>query len=153
MDKRRSIFRTAACAVLVLLPLALGAVGCNRIFRPAEWSEINSRPEKGRQRQQPMLRVVQRSNKDQAELSADDIIAVMEHVGFSEEQILALGPDLHAALREAGAAGVQYGDQTEVIFAVSGEHLFIQSRSQGTYIYDITHGQFGGTSSAPGVPR
>lgn len=160
MSKHRHITGMAVGVASILL-LALGTAGCNQIL-PAQWLPLGSepsqaeqtRPQSQRQNRGAVLRIVPRQNNDVADLKPDDVINVMEQVGFSESQILALGPELHSALANSGSAAVQYGDQTEVLYAVTGTHLFIQSRSQGrTYVYDLTHGQFGGTSSSPGMPR
>jgi hypothetical protein len=89
------------------------------------------------------LRVVPQENPDQADLSAEDILRVLERVGFSDEQILQLGPALHRALQTAGAAEIKLGKKTEMAFGVNGERLFITSRTRGTFVYNISSGRFG----------
>lgn len=133
--------------LLVLVPLALEVAGCNNAFQPARWAELRSEPEPKE------LRIVPRSNKDVANLSPDDIVNVMQRVGFSDEEILVLGTDLHNALRSSGAAGVIYGRETEVVYAVNGELLFVNSRSQGTFIYDLARSRFGLMPPPPGAKR
>lgn len=151
---------------LVLALLALEVVGCRNGVEPVEWPELGSRrsqgsqgsqrsqdPRSSRRQSKPTLEVVPRNNRDVANLSPDDIINVMEQVGFSDEQILRLGPDLHEALFTSGAAAVMYGREAEVVYAVSGEHLFIQSATEGTFMYNITKSQFGTKASSPGGGR
>jgi len=151
---------------LVLALLALEVVGCRNGVEPVEWPELGSRTSRGardsqgsasskasRRQSKPTLEVVPRNNRDVANLSPDDIINVMEQVGFSDEQILRLGPDLHEALFTSGAAAVTYGKEAEVVYAVSGEHLFIQSRTEGTFMYNITKSQFGARSPSRGEDR
>ena len=141
------MFGTVAGMLLVLVPLALEVVGCNNAFAPVEWAELGSEP------QRKVLRIVPQSNKDLANLSPDDIVNVMERVGFSDDEIVEFGTDLHNALRFSGAAGVVYGRETEVIYAVKGELLFVNSRSQGTFIYDLARSQFGLMPPPPGARR
>lgn len=159
---------------LVLALLALEVVGCRNGVEPVEWPELGSQRSQGSQgsqrsqgsqaqrsqgsrssRREPKatLEVVPRNNRDVANLSPDDIINVMEQVGFSDEQILRLGPDLHEALFTSGAAAVTYGKEAEVVYAVSGEHLFIQSRTEGTFMYNITKSRFGARRPSPGEDR
>ena len=154
---------------LVLALLALEVVGCRNGVEPMEWPELGSRGSRtsqgsrdsqgsagsqvSRRQSKPTLEVVPRNNRDVANLSPDDIINVMEQVGFSDEQILGLGPALHEALFTSGAAAVMYGREAEVVYAVSGEHLFIQSRTEGTFMYNITKSQFSAKPASPGKDR
>jgi hypothetical protein len=86
---------------------------------------------------------VPHENPDQADLSAEAILRIMERVGFSDAQILQLGPALHRALQTQGAAEIKLGKKTEMAFGVNGERLFITSRTRGTFVYNITSGRFG----------
>lgn len=135
--RRERIFGTMAGMLLVLVPLALEVVGCNKAIRPAEWPELRT---EGRPKE---LRVVPKSNKEVADVSANDIVRVMRQVGLSDEQIFNLGTELHDALLASGAAEIMYGGQSLVRVTVSGEYLFVRSRSQGTLVYDIARGRFG----------
>ncbi len=148
------IWKAATKALLVLGPLALEAAGC----RPVEWAELGSGPHRDQPRwegrsdtpraplreSQPSrrnsaneLRIVARSGREVVRLRPDDVIRIMQHVGFSDDQILDLGPDLYNALLTSGAAEVFYGKRTEMIFAVSSRQVRIQSRTRGTFIYDV----------------
>lgn len=141
LNKRRSTFGAMTGMLLVMVLLALEVVGCNDGFGPVEWPVLGSR--RSRREPKATFAVAPRKNRDVANLSPDDIINVMEQVGFPDEQIRELGPELHEALFTSGAAAITYGREVEVICAVKGEHLFIQSRTQGTFVYNITKSRFG----------
>ena len=133
----KPIFGTTAGTLLVLALLALEVTGCNQAIRPAEWPELHVEGGSGE------LRIVARENRDVAELTADDIVTVMQQVGFSDEDILDLGMDLHEAIRSSGMAVVYKGNRAEMILQVNREYLVIRSRSNGSMIYDIARGGFG----------
>lgn len=131
--------------LLVLVPLALEVVGCNGGFRPVAWSELGSDggPKKQQSRQhQEGLQIVAKSGREITRLNPDDVVRIMQRVGFSDDQILRLGTDLHNALLLSGAADVYYGGSLEMIFAVDNQQVKIQSRSRGSFIYDIAGGRF-----------
>jgi hypothetical protein len=117
--------------MLTLTVLGLASGGCGGLFKRSSDGSL------------AQLRVVPRENRDQADLSAEDILRVMERVGFSDEQILMLGPDLHRALQTAGAAEIRLGKKTEMAFGINGERLFITSSTRGTFVYNISSGRFG----------
>jgi hypothetical protein len=75
-------------------------------------------------------------------LNADDIVRIMQRVGFSDQQILDLGPDLYNALRRSGAANVYSGERLEMIMAVNNQQVQIQSTARGTFFYDLARGRF-----------
>jgi hypothetical protein len=128
--------------LLVLVPLALEVVGCNGWIRPVDWSDLGpqSKP------QASPFRVIPRKNPQSATLSPDDIVRIMQRVGFQDEQILELGTDLHNAMRLAGSAVVVYKKETLAIFAADGDYVRVRSRS-GSFDYQISVGQF--VSSSP----
>ncbi len=128
--------------LLVLASLALEAGGCGDWFRPVEWPEMGTPSEK-----KSPFQVIPRKNMEVAMLSPDDIVRIMQRIGFADEQILELGTELHNALRFSGAAAVTYKKEMLAIFAAEGDFLRIQSRS-GAFDYQISKGQF--VSSAMG---
>ncbi len=142
MTRQTSDFsqRTAQVSALVLVLLALEVVGCGRLFT---WGKEKESDPLSLDSDPIGMQVVPRSNKDVADLSADDVVRVMQRVGFTDEQILHLGPDLHAALLKSGAAGIVIGKRTEAVFAVNGGHLFIRSRSGADFVYNLASGKFG----------
>jgi len=135
--RRGPIWDMKTGTLLVLVVLALEVVGCNDTIRPAEWPELH--PEGGLGE----YRIVPKENRDVAELTADDIVRIMRQVGFSDEQVLDLGMDLHDAILSSGAAMVYDGDRAEMILRVNREYLMVRSREQGSMIYDIARGRFG----------
>lgn len=135
--------------LLILVPLALGVVGCHGAVKPVEWSELGSesgpkkqsRPSRDSKKSEE-LRIVAKSNKEVARLRPDDVVCIMQRVGFSDDQILDLGTDLHNALLLSGGADVYYGKGLEMIFAVNNQQVQIQSRSRGTFVYDVAKKRF-----------
>jgi hypothetical protein len=152
--RRGSILKATTGVLLVLVPLALEVAGC----RPVEWAELGSgsnreeprlesrsesRPSRRQQSQSTSgLRIVARSGREVVRLTPNDVVRIMQRVGFSDDQILELGTDLHNALLLSGAAEVIYGKRTEMIFLVSNRQVQIQSHSRGTFVYDVLMQQF-----------
>ncbi len=50
--------------------------------------------------------------------------------------------DLHRALLLSGGAELFYGKRLEMLFAVNNQQIQIQSRTRGTFIYDIVMQRF-----------
>jgi hypothetical protein len=94
----RRILVTTAGVTLVLSILVLAMVGCNHGIQPVEWPELSTGGESY------PLQVTAKQNRDMADLSADDIIRIMRRIGYSDDQILEVGPDVHDALLLSGAA-------------------------------------------------
>jgi hypothetical protein len=115
---------------------ALAAAGCHSdLFKTPTWLSHQS--------DQPRETiVVPKSGGQPTELKADDVIRVMRHIGFPDQQILSLGPSLRDALRATGAAAFVRGRQVEAMLAINGDYLFIQATGQGSSIYDIKDKQF-----------
>jgi hypothetical protein len=135
--------------LLVLVLLAWEMVGCNGGVQPVGWSELGSgsKPKKpsrpARQNAKDGLSIVAMNNREVARtLNADDIVRIMQRVGFSDQQILDLGPDLYNALRRSGAANVYSGERLEMIMAVNNQQVQIQSTARGTFFYDLARGRF-----------
>lgn len=124
--------------LLVLTSLALGVGGCSSWFRPVGWDD---ELEAGNQAPDSPFKVIARKSNQLAALSADDIVRIMQRIGFQDEQILELGTDLHNALRFSGAAAVSYKKKTIAIFAADGDYVHIRSRS-ASFDYQVSKGQF-----------
>lgn len=116
---------TSGSLIAVLLLLALGVVGC---APPGAHMRIQ---------------VIPMSNREVITLSADDIVQVMRRAGFSDEQILEHGTDLHNGLAQSGAAQLKVGDRVEAIFAVHSNYVYISTRLRGNFIYDVKTGWLG----------
>jgi len=126
--------------MILCVTWALVASGCRA--EPARWSEIGTELER-QEVQDQQIRIEPQSNRETAQLSADDVIVVMKRIGFSPEQILDFGPALHDAVLHSGAARVRVGKRVEAILQVRGRLLFIRSNSRGSFIYDLDKGRFG----------
>lgn len=119
--------------MLLLIVLALEAVGCSN---GPQW------PALGQREQSRDLQVQQRVGGQAIDLKADEVVRIMRRIGLIDDQILTLGPTLRDAMRATGAAALAHSGRPEVVFAVSDEHLFVQSRSQGSFIYDLKEKRF-----------
>jgi hypothetical protein len=78
-----------------------------------------------------------------ADLSADDIIRIMRRIGYSDDQILEVGPDVHDALLLSGAAVIGRGKRTEAVLRVNTEYVIVRSRDYGSMIYNLRQAGFG----------
>ncbi len=164
------MLRTATGRWLVLILLACGVAGCNGGLKPVEWSELGAQnksgpasqtddpmsqpspanpqprpapqPRKPSRKDKDVLRIVAVSNREVARLSPQDVIRVMQRVGFSNDQIVELGPDLHQALLLSGGAELFCGKRLEMLFAVNNQQIQIQSRTRGTFVYDVVMQRF-----------
>ncbi len=106
--------------LLLLALLASGVVGCmqhNRGFQ-----------------------VVPVSNRYVLALSSDDVVQVMRRAGFSDDQILELGTDVHGGILESGAVQIKVDDKVEVVFAANGDDVYIGTRLRGNFIYNVKTG-------------
>ncbi len=128
------------CILLFAFSILMGLAGCARITWPrVEWKRLSSRREKSSKG----FKVVAMSNRDIAELSADDIVLIMRQAGFSDGQIMELGPDVRDGLLFSGAVQVRRKKKVEAIFAVNSDYIFITTRLRGSFIYDLKRGNFG----------
>lgn len=89
------------------------------------------------QSQHPQMRVISLASRDIAPLQADDIVVTMRRGGFSDQEILDLGPDVRNTLASSGAAMIRIVDKVEAIFAVDGNFLHVSTRRRGSFIYDL----------------
>ena len=87
------------------------------------------------------MQVISVANRDIAPLEADDVVVTMRRAGFSDREILDLGPEVRNALASTGAAmirtGDKAGDKVKAIFAVDGKFLHVSTRARGSFIYDL----------------
>jgi hypothetical protein len=86
---------------------------------------------------QPQMQVISLNSRDIAPLAADDIVVTMRRGGFSDQEILDLGPDVRNTLASSGAAMIRTRDKVEAIFAVEGNFLHVSTRRRGSFIYDL----------------
>lgn len=111
--------------LLLLALLALGVVGCSSIR-----SMFRS---KG-------FEVIPVSNRNVLDLSADDVVQVMRRAGFSDNQILELGTDVHDGMLWSGAVQIKLKDKVEAVFAANGDDVYIGTRLRGNFIYNMNTG-------------
>jgi hypothetical protein len=112
--------------VLLLALLALGVVGCRSI-------SSMFRSKKG-------FEVIPVSNRNILDLSADDVVQVMRRAGFSDNQILELGTDVHDGMFMSGAVQIKLKDKVEAVFAANGDDVYIGTRLRGNFIYNVNTG-------------
>ncbi len=140
---RRNLLAVAIKSVLVTT-LAWTLTGCRA--QPAEWPELGYEKDgistSRKSRSRSTLRIEPVSSQEIADLSPDDVVRIAKRIGFTDQQILDLGPDLHNALLLSGAARVRYKDQVEALLRVQGDHVLIYSRSRGSHVYNLTRGDF-----------
>ncbi len=85
------------------------------------------------------LKVVPLNHVEVLTLSSDDIVQVMRRAGFSDNQILEHGTDLHDALSRSGAARIEINKTLQAIFAINGDTVWLSTR-QGNLIYNVKTG-------------
>jgi hypothetical protein len=135
--KRTQVVLSVATLVSLAV-LTVAVSGCRP--EPVSWSELGPELQERGYRE---IRIEAQSNQELAELSPDDIISVMDRIGFAPEQILDYGPAMHQALRRSGAARVYVGKKVEAVLQVKDRIIFIRSSSRGSFMYNLRTGRFG----------
>ena len=87
--------------------------------------------------------VIPLSHQEVLTLSSDDIVRVMRRAGFSDNQILEYGTDLHDALSRSGAAQIKIDKRLQAVFAINGDSVYISTRLRGNFIYNVKTGWVG----------
>ena len=87
--------------------------------------------------------VIPLNHQEVLTLSSDDIVRVMRRAGFSDNQILEYGTDLHDALSRSGAAQVKISKKLQAVFAINGDSVYISTRLRGNFIYNVKTGWVG----------
>jgi hypothetical protein len=132
LQVRDITIRRVLLACMLIVGPASGLTGCSHLSSFSSGDSNRKQPSE--------LEIVPLGNQDVIELGADDVVRVMRRAGFSDEQILELGPELRNGLAESGAAQVRLKDRVEVVFAVHGNYVFITTRLRGSFIYDVGKG-------------
>lgn len=70
---------------------------------------------------------------DSGEVPAAVLAAAMLRAGFSNDEILHEGTQVHDALATSGGAQVRSGDSVLALFAVHDGTLYVTSRTTGTF--------------------
>jgi len=84
--------------------------------------------------------VIPVSSRNVLALSADDIVQVMRRAGFSDNQILEIGTEVHDALLQSGGVYIKVNKKVEATFAVSDDDVYISTRLRGNFIYNVNTG-------------
>ncbi len=71
------------------------------------------------------------------EVSADDLAEAMLRAGFTPQQILDHGADVHYALATGGGAQVRQDKLVQAVFAVHSRKLYVTSRTRGTFVLPL----------------
>ncbi len=87
--------------------------------------------------------VIPLNHQEVLTLSSDEIVRVMRRAGFSDNQILEYGTDLHDALSRSGAAQVKISKKLQAVFAINGDSVYISTRLRGNFIYNVKTGWVG----------
>ncbi|MFB0553060.1 MAG: hypothetical protein ACETWQ_07065 [Phycisphaerae bacterium] len=87
--------------------------------------------------------VIPLNHQEVLTLSSDDIVRVMRRAGFSDNQILEYGTDLHDALSRSGAAHIKIDKRLQAVFAINGDSVYISTRLRGNFIYNVKTGWVG----------
>lgn len=87
--------------------------------------------------------VIPLNHQEVLTLSSDDIVRVMRRAGFSDNQILEYGTDLHDALSRSGAAQIKIDKRLQAVFAINGDSVYISTRLRGNFIYNVKTGWVG----------
>jgi len=87
--------------------------------------------------------VIPLNHQEVLTLSSDDIVRVMRRAGFSDNQILGYGTDLHDALSRSGAAQIKIDKRLQAVFAINGDSVYISTRLRGNFIYNVKTGWVG----------
>ncbi len=90
------------------------------------------------------LEILPLRNQNVLTLSSDDIVRVMRRAGFSDNQILGYGTELHSALAHSGAAQIKIRRNLEAVFAINGDAVYISTRLRGNFIYNVKTGWVAG---------
>ena len=87
--------------------------------------------------------VIPLNHQEVLTLSSDEIVRVMRQAGFSDNQILEYGTDLHDALSRSGAAQIKMSKKLQAVFAINGDSVYISTRLRGNFIYNVKTGWVG----------
>lgn len=86
------------------------------------------------------IRVIPRPNQNVLNLSGNDVVEIMRSAGFSDEQIVQYGLEVHDGLARSGAVQIDVNGRTEAIFAIKGSDVYISTKLRGMFIYNINTG-------------
>jgi len=86
------------------------------------------------------FKIIPVRNRHVLDLSTDDIVQVMSRAGFSDDQIMELGTDVHNGMLRSGAVQIKVEDKVQAVFAAKGDNVFISSTLTGHFLYNVKTG-------------
>ena len=95
------------------------------------------------------IQVVPLNSRSVLNLSADDVVEIMRAAGFSDEQIVQYGTQVHDGLAQTGAVQINVNRKAEAIFAVKEQDIYISTQMRGLFIYNINAGWVAGGGGVP----
>ena len=90
--------------------------------------------------QQNNIQVVSVPNQDVIVLDADQTVEILKKAGFSDSQIKQHGSSIREGLAKSGAVRILIDNVVEAGFAARGDQIYVSTRSNGYYIYNIKTG-------------
>jgi hypothetical protein len=86
------------------------------------------------------IKVVPVPSQDVLTLTPDEVILILQRIGFVNEQIREHGWSVSEGLAKSGAVRIFVDGSVEAGLAIKGDEVFISSRSRGQFIYNINTG-------------
>ncbi len=86
------------------------------------------------------IKIVPVPSQDILELMPDEVILILQRIGFSNDQIREYGWPVREGLARSGAVRIMVDGAAEAGLAIKGDEVFINSRSRGMHIYNINTG-------------
>lgn len=75
-------------------------------------------------------------NEEVIALDADDIVNIMGRAGFSEKDVVDLGPRLRNDLAQSGGSQIIHRDKTLALYSVHGALVYVNTPTQGLFRYN-----------------
>ena len=104
------------------------------------------------------IKIVPIPSQDILELYPDEVMLILQRIGFTDEQIREHAWSVREGLAKSGAVRIMVNGTIEAGFAIRGDEIYISSRSRGRFIYNINTGWVGEqqrkrTQSTPWVSK
>jgi hypothetical protein len=73
----------------------------------------------------------------QVELTPDDVVNVLRRAGFTNQEILEIGPQVRDAVAASGGVSITFNGKVQAILAAENGLLYITAAGRGTYMYRL----------------
>ncbi len=90
--------------------------------------------------QKSNIKVVPVPSQDVLSLSADEMVEILNRIGFTKSQIQEHAFPICEGLSKSGAVRIIIDDVVNAGLAIKGDEVFISTRDRGQFIYNITTG-------------